>query len=218
MKITKFFIAFALLMTSCTVTEQVVQNQISVNANQTAATNQNTNVQNASTEIVKKDVDYFAHFKPQHREILREWLKSKSNLRPGVEEIDNSMFQEKYKEYFEDNMRFLRETVGENGYQYYSVGDMNHDKKEDFAVLLFDTSKPRDERGGDDFALAIFNAPFKKNQKPSYFEENLRGITNSYIVFDKVSKGYLFLGKFESGVYCATYYPKGKTYFFKDCM
>jgi hypothetical protein len=115
-------------------------------------------------------------------------------------------------------MKFLRETVGEKGYQYYSVGDMNRDGKKDFAILLFDTSKPRDERGADNFALAIFNAPFKKGQKPNYFEEDLRGITNSYIVFDKMTPKYLYLGKFESDVYCATYYPKGKTYFFKDCM
>ncbi len=214
MKIAKFFIALALLMTSCTVNEQVVQNQISVNTNQTLATNQNTNVQNALTEIVKKEIDYLAHFKPQHREVLREWLKSKSYLRPAVEEVDSTYF-ENGKIISEEGLKFLRETVGENGHQFYSVADMNRDGKEDFAVLLFSSRKQDDVNY---FALAIFNAPFKKGQQPSYFEENLRGISNSYIVFDKMIEKHLFLGKFESDFYCITYFPKGKTYYFEDCM
>lgn len=224
MNFAKFFIVFGLLVTSCTVNEEVIQNQISVNANRTVSTNQNTNVQNVSTENNKKDVDYFAHFKPKHREVLREWLKSKTYLRPAVEEIHNGMFQEKnyrdkenYQKNFEGNMKMLREAVGEKGYQYYSVGDMNNDGKEDFAVLLVDARKKWND-DPDYFALAIFNAPFKKSQRPSYYEEGLHGIGNSYIAFDKIIEKYLFLGKFESDVYCATYYPKGKTYYFKDCM
>ncbi|MEP6902319.1 MAG: hypothetical protein ABJA66_11250 [Actinomycetota bacterium] len=220
----RIFIFFALLLNSCAVKNEVVENQISLETNQTVSTNQNTNVQNVSAEITKKDIDYFAHFKPQHREVLREWLKSKKYLRPGIEEIDNRMFQAdsyrnkvKFKEEFADNMKFLRDTVGKNGYQYYSVGDLNYDGKEDFAVLLVDSRK-RSRDDPDFFALAIFNAPFKKGERPSYYEENLYGITNSYLVFDKMIKKHLYLGKFESDVYCATYYPRGKTYYFKDCM
>lgn len=159
-------------------------------------------------------VDYYAHIKPEHREILKNWLETKKYLRPAVEEVDNSMFQEKYKDSFEQNMKTLRDSVGQNGYQYYSVGDMNADGKEDFAVLLTNTRNTEDET--NQYALAIFNAPFNKSV-PAYFEDNLQGITNSYINFDRVSKRHLFLGKFESGVYCATYYPKKKTYYFKDC-
>jgi len=159
----------------------------------------------------RKSVDYFAHIKPEHREVLRGWLKSKPYLRPAVEEIDNSIFSEQYKPYFDENYRVLRETLGDGNYQYYSVGDMNHDKTADFAVLLVDT---RQQNDGDRFALAIFNAPFKS---ANYFEEELHGITNSYIKFNAFDEPYLFLGKFESDYYCATYYPKGKTYYFKDC-
>jgi hypothetical protein len=217
MKIAKSFIVSALLVTACTVNQEAVKNQIGVNTNQTAATNQNTNLQNVATESAKKDIDYFAHFNPQHREVLREWLKSKKYLRPAVEEIDSSYF-ENGKVISEDDLQFLRETVGKDGYQYYSVGDMNHDRQKDFAVLLVDTRKPANKDEPDYFALAIFNAPFKKGQRPNYYEEKLYGISNSYIVFDKMIEKYLFLGKFESDVYCATYYPKGKTYYFKDCI
>jgi hypothetical protein len=207
-------VCFALIMASCAVKEQVVQSQ----SNSTLNTNQNVSVQTPPNANLaeKKTVDYFAHIKLGHREVLREWLKSKPFLRPAVEEIDNSIFEEQYKSDFEGNYKFLRETVGENGYQYYAIGDMNHDGKTDFAVLLVDNRKRKDEV--DYFALAIFNAPFRKGQKPAYYEENLYGISNSYIVYDLMTEKHLYLGKFESDVYCATYYPKGRTYYFKDCL
>ena len=194
------------------------------------AENANQTISNSAAKILQKkkeDVDYFAHLQSAHEEVLREWLKTKTFLRPAVEEVDNSMFdenayseKEKFKENFEGNMKFLRETVGENGYQYYVKGDFNKDGKEDFAVLLVDNRKK--DVDADWFSLAIFNAPFKKGKSPSYYEENLHGITNCYIVFsDQFSEKpgkYLFLGKFESDYYCATYYPKGNTYRFEDCI
>jgi len=116
------------------------------------------------------------------------------------------------------DVKFLRDTVGENGNQYYAVGDMNQDGQTDFAVLLVDTKKPGGHDVTDEFALAIFNGPFRPNAKPAYFEKQLQGISNCYIVFDRMEKDHLFLGKFESDVYCATYYKKGKTYRFEDCL
>ncbi|MDQ4122175.1 MAG: hypothetical protein M3209_12110 [Acidobacteriota bacterium] len=216
-----FLVCFVLLTASCAIKEQIVQSQ----SISTVDANQNANAQNSSNAnlVENKTVDYFAHFKSEHREVLREWLKSKTYLRPAVEEIDNGIFDEKnytdkakFKENFEGNLKFHRETLGEGNYQYYAVGDMNHDKKVDFAVLLVDTRKPKGDV--DHFVLAIFNAPFKPKRQPSYYEENLYGITNSYIKFNAFDEPYLFLGKFESDVYCATYYPKGKTYYFKDCV
>ena len=173
------FVGFVFLTASCALEEQTVQSQVTINSNfnQTVKTNQNVNSPNSNIKSAEtKTVDYFAHIKPEHREVLREWLKSKPFLRPAVEEIDDCMFQEKnyqdkdnFKKNFEGNMKMLRETVGENGYQYCSIGDMNHDGKVDFAVLLVDSSKDTDEF--PDFALAIFNAPFKKVQSPVYFEK-----------------------------------------------
>lgn len=208
------FVVLLAFQVACGQTQSVSNNEQNVGKNNVAENNTNVVV---NTEIPKKVANYFAHLKPEHTEVLQEWLKSKTFLRPAVEEIDNSMFQEKYKDSFEGNMRFLRETVGENGYQYYSKGDFNKDGKEDFAVLLVDNREDK-ETETDKFALAIFNAPFKKGQSPNYFEENLYGITNSYIVYDKIMEKHLYLGKLESDVYCATYYPKGKTYRFEDCQ
>mgnify|MGYP000586647023 CR=1 FL=1 len=214
-------VCFPLVAFSCDSKKQIVDNQ----RNSTTDANQNVNVQNASDAITaeNKTIDYFAHMKPEHREVLREWLKSKPNLRPAVEEIDNGIFQEtnyrdkeKFKENYEANLKFHRETLGEGNYQYYAVGDMNHDKKVDFAVLLVDTQRQLD--GHQYFVLVIFNAQVKSKQKPAYYEKDLFGITNSYIKFNAFDEPYLFLGKFESDVYCATYYPKGKTYYFEDCI
>lgn len=217
-----FLLAFQL---ACGQTQSVSNNG---NQNQNSAensdTNNSVNSNNENTSNIaedkKKEIDYFAHFKPEHKEVLQKWLKTKSFLRPGVEEIDNSMFDEKFKENYEGNMKFLRETVGENGYQYYVKGDLNKNGKEDFAVLLVDNRKK--DGDNDWFSLAIFNSPFKKDNTPNYYEENLHGITNSYIVFSdqfsEKSGKHLFLGKFESDYYCATYFPKGKTYRFEDCL
>lgn len=201
--------ALALLTAACTVKADSVRKQSSLET-----------VRITPTPDDKKEVDYFAHIKPEHREVLRAWLKTKPQLRPAVEEIDNEMFDEaayedkaKFKENYQANMKFLRETVGEN--QYYEVADFNRDGKKDFAVLLH-SSRVKDEVNY--FAIAIFNAPFKTGQRPAHLNENFRGVGNSYIVFDKMIENRLYLGKFESDFYCETFYPKGKTYYSKNCF
>ena len=135
MKSKPYFILLLFLLNACAFNEQTVENQISAGSNRTTAANQNTNaptVSNAAVkeEPVKREVDYFAHLKAEHREVLREWLKSKPFLRPGVEEID-SIYFENGRITSEADLKFLRETVGNNGYQYYAVGDMNRDGKKD---------------------------------------------------------------------------------------
>ncbi len=214
-------IALLLLLPSCSPQDQLVQSTGNSHINVTSTANDEIPFHIKTVD--PKTVDYFAHIRSEHREVLRTWLKKVPYLRPGVEEIDGIMFQEenyqdkvRMKENFEGEMTNLRESVGSHGYQYYAVGDMNHDGKKDFAVLLVDTRKQKD--GNDRFALAIFNAPFKSGQSPAYIEKGLIGISNSYITFDVMEKNHLYLGKFESDVYCATYYTKGKTYYFKDCM
>ncbi len=107
-------------------------------------------------------IDFFAHMKPEHRKVLQQWLKSKPNLRPAVEEIDSYLYQDKGKQSVEENKKYLRDTLGMYGYQYYAVGDMNRDGKLDFAVLLLDTSKH--DGDADHFGLAIFNDRLGRNR------------------------------------------------------
>ena len=99
-----------------------------------------------------------------------------------------------------------------NNDPYYALGDFNRDGKEDFAVLLIDQ---KDKNPG--FAIAIFNAPFRA-RTPNYFERGYRGIGNSYIAYNYIESRRLFLGKYESDVYCVTFYPGGRKYIFRDCL
>jgi hypothetical protein len=78
-------------------------------------------------QAVKPKRDYFAHLKPEHRVVLKSWLKGKPYLRPATEEADS---------FYKDNRTAISESIGKRVNQYYSVGDFNGDGKEDFAVLL----------------------------------------------------------------------------------
>ena len=135
---------FAFLLTSCAVNEQAVESQNNSirGLDQIVGASRNSNSDDTNTRTAEtKPVDHFAHLRPEHREVLQQWLKSRPFLRPAVEEIDSFVYQLESKSDFEGNMKFVRDTVGENGHQYYSVGDMNHDGSQDFAVLLADSRK-----------------------------------------------------------------------------
>ena len=203
MKLKIFFPICLLLTISCSTNYKNIES---------AKTNVSTINENSAAELKKKEkVDYFSHLKPKHQKVLKEYVKNKNYLRPAKEEVDSGIYS--------DSPKWVRETVGENGNQYYAVGDMNQDGREDFAVLLVDTREVKEDEGGYDFfVLAIFNSPFRENQKPNYLEEKLVGYSNSYIEYGKMTEKHLFLGKFESDVYCASYYPKKKTYYSKGCL
>jgi len=89
----KTIVIFAFLVGSCAVNEPVVQSQ-SANNSQLSRTTEIA--QQPSDGIISNsnEVDYFAHLHPKHREVLRDWLTTKKNLRPAVEEIDKRIFQE----------------------------------------------------------------------------------------------------------------------------
>ncbi|MGI8668689.1 MAG: hypothetical protein ACR2J3_02450 [Aridibacter sp.] len=204
------FCVFVFAQISCSQNQNVSKSKI-----ENVANVKQSNLNSVESIKEKNDIDYFAHFEPKHKEVMKEWLKKKPFLRPATEQIDSYVYQIKDKENFEGNLKSIREYIGEKGTQYYSIGDFNQDGKDDFAVILFDSRSKEDDIKT---ALAIYNAPFKKGQSPAYFEENLDRVSNLYITYDKMSPKHLYLGVFESDVYCATYYPKGNTYTFKDCM
>ena len=211
MKIILLFLV--LVLAACGANVQIANTQNVTNTN----SDQEVAAQPTPTPTTEsKPVDYFAHMRPEHRKVLQQWLRTKPNLRPAVEEIDSYLFNQKDGQSIEESKESLSETIGNDGNQYYAVGDMNRDGKQDFAVLLIDTSKKNGD--SDVFGLAIFNAPFSPGSAPAYYENKLQSSSSSYISFDGPNaKNRLFLGKIESDMICATYYPKGRTYFFKDC-
>ena len=155
-------------------------------------------------QAAKPKRDYFTHLKPEHRAVLKSWLKGKPYLRPATEEADSV---------YKDNRPAISEGIGKRVNQYYSVGDFNGDGKEDFAVLLADR-----RYAGDGFALAVFNGKLSRGRAPAYYEEKFDYISNSYLVFNGVIKGRLFLGVFEGDWYCMTLIPNRKGgYTYQDC-
>ncbi len=181
-------VALAFLSASCVSRGQITQNQVSLNANNPATVER----------------DYYSHMRPEHRAILRTWLEQRSWLRPAVEDVDSI---------YKDNPELIRREIRKSVHQYYSVGDFNSDRNEDFAVLLID-NRHADISG---FTLAVFNGAFRGNQSPAYYEENFDGISNSYIVYDGMVENRLYLGVFESDYYCMTLIPQGEGYTYEDC-
>lgn len=200
LKATLFIVLLAFQL-ACGQTQSVLDNN-----------NQNKNVNQMNlTALVnviqeeKKEINYFAHLKPQHREVLQEWLKDKLYLRPAVEEIDSSLDKSEL------------ESIHKKGWtQFYTAADINKDGREDFAVLLVDETKK------NKFALAIFNGSLSKGQLPNYFTEDLNGISDSFIRYENESDGYfssdsyLLLSGKERG--CAGFIPKKKVYEAVVCL
>lgn len=182
------------------------QTQIVSDNNQNKSEEVNRVISNSTVNTVeerKKDVDYFAGFKPEHKEVLEEFLKTKPYLRPAVEEVDSIL-----------DKSALNDVHKNSQTQFYTAGDFNQDKKEDFAVLLINTQSKKDE---ERFAVAIFNGDFKKEQKPNYFEDTLQGFSNCFLDFNNMTEKRLYLGVYEGDRYCITYIPRGNGYKYKDC-
>jgi hypothetical protein len=182
------------------------QTQTVSNENNNKKNAANTNQANITsvvdeTEVQKKEVDYFAHLKPEHKEVLQEWLKKRPYLRPAIEEIDSTLGKSELEDVHKNSRT-----------QFYTIADINKDGKEDFAVLLIDTERK------NKFAIAIFNGKFSKGQVPNHFEENLNRISDSHIEYVKEkdsdnyfsSNSFLLLSDKERG--CAGFVPKNKVY------
>lgn len=198
-----FIIVLLSVQFACGQTQSVLENS---NQNKTENVNQtNSNSVGNTVEEKKKEVDYFAHLKPEHKEVLQEWLKTRPYLRPAVEEIDSTLDKGE-----------LQDIRKNSRTQFYTVADINKDGKEDFAVLLVDTEKE------NKFAIAIFNGKLSKEQMPNHFEENLTGISESYIEYVNErddyfsSNSFLLLSGKKRG--CGGYIPKKKVYKAVVCM
>src|SRR5688572_8685099 len=91
------------------------------------------------------------HLSVQHAEVVNRWLAGKPALRLAtVADCLNK-----------DGLAATREQNGKNYHPYYAVGDFNHDKRADFAVVLVNKRKKKDK-----FAVAIFNGAIGKNTVP----------------------------------------------------
>jgi hypothetical protein len=141
-----------------------------------------------------------SHLQARHREVMKGWLARKPNLR--LANIADCTDKE--------GLAATREHFGKNHHPYYTAGDFNKDKREDFAVVLIDKlAKKKDSS----FAIAIFNGPLSKDSVPAFF---LEGADMSYSGL--LASGYgILAGPFQSDD-CVILSPRGKRYVMKDCL
>ena len=146
--------------------------------------------------------DFASLMRPQHRAIVRRWLRREKGLRPATEiDVANK-----------EDLRRQREIGGKDYHPFYAVGDFNGDQREDFAIILV-TGRGRYQHINA-FAVAVFNGPFRQGRKisPSFLEE---GFDNSDWLFYK-SGGNLLVGPPESDN-CFILQPRGRRYVILDC-
>lgn len=141
--------------------------------------------------------------KAAHRDVIAKWLASKpalAGLRVGTDRDCR-------------NKSGLAEERKENrNYQpYYAVGDFNHDRNEDFAVVFVNDRKRRNK-----FSMAIFNGPFTSTSLPAYFVDN-SDLSMVGFSWDQGEQNYLLQGEFQSD-FCWLFKPRGKTYKVEDCL
>lgn len=139
-----------------------------------------------------------APLRSQHREVVERWLAGKPNLRLAT--LADCLNK--------DGLAATREQFGKNHHPYYVVGDFNRDNQEDFAVVLIDKRKTK-----DNFAIAIFNGPSNKRNIPAFFEEGWDLSDGGLIK----GGGGILAGPFESDN-CVILRPRRKGYTVVDCI
>ena len=85
----------------------------------------------------------FAHLQAEHQTAVKNYIGAKTNLRPAqISDCKNKF-----------GLDSLRQSAGKTAHPYYAAQDFNQDKIQDFAVVLYDSSKKIDAR----FMILIFN-------------------------------------------------------------
>lgn len=119
------------------------------------------------------------------REVLQKWLKLNSFYRLAVEsDCANKA-----------GLKATRDYWGALYYPYYKSGEFNNDGNDDFAVVLIDTRKRK-----DNFAVAIFhgNAKGAFTAKPFYISKGFE-LSSGGLFYNGYGRGgRLFAGSFES--------------------
>ena len=85
----------------------------------------------------------FAHLKAEHAVAVKNYIGTKTNLRPAQMSDCKNKF----------GLDSLRQSAGKSAHPYYAANDFNQDKIADFAVVLIDSNRQADPR----FTILIFN-------------------------------------------------------------
>lgn len=153
--------------------------------------------------LVRGQRDSASHLRAEHRVVVEEWFKLRSDLRLALI-ADNAN---------SEGLAATRKERGRNYHPYYAVGDFNGDGREDFAVAL--VKKKRSEWP---FLFAIFNGPSAKATKPSFIiDADLRDGGIMYNPQARARDGRLLFGTFQSDN-CVIVRPRGRTYLTRACL
>lgn len=131
-----------------------------------------------STATAAQSDAEFSLLAAKHAEIVEKWLKTNSQWRIATD-----------KDYDRANLKYARQEKGKSFQPFYVAGDFNRDGSEDFAVIV--RRKNRKNR----FAAVVFNAPFGKNGKHTFFYDVLQA--DDMVIYNRENKT-LYLAPFAS--------------------
>jgi hypothetical protein len=144
-----------------------------------------------------------AYLRPEHRAIVQEWLKLRSDLRLATD-ADNTN---------KEGLAGTRKDRGRNYQPYYVVGDFNGDRKEDFAVAMVKKKKSQWP-----FVFAVFNGPTARATKPTFSVD--ADLSDGGIFYNPQNPPRSFrlaFGTFESDN-CVIVVPRRQSYVTKPCL
>ena len=161
-----------------------------------AAVTPETAAKKSPNDAAESD-DEIRHLEPFDFTVIKDWLKTRPNLRV-LREAD----------YGAKRLTALRELeANPKIHPFYITGDFNRDGTREFAVMLV-SRKNRNAR-----AVAVFDTPpvtREKNIKPTFFLGDIKDAGGNLILHAE-DEGGIYVGESgtDSGFYLA---PTGKTY------
>jgi hypothetical protein len=137
------------------------------------------------------------------QEILQAWLAKHPTYRLATDEDCDCA----------DDIKQMKAGFGGNWkpvadyHPYVATGDFNSDGVQDFAVVVIDQSKPK-----DNFVLVVFNGPFpSRTVSPAFMKSGLDLAGQGLFYGPPRPKPYrLVQGRFESEAWVLM--PRGRTY------
>lgn len=148
-----------------------------------------------------------ADLKPAHAAALEEFLSENKQY----EFLSSKVIDADY-------LSYMRETFGKNFEPYYQVGDFNHDKFTDFAIIVSRKGE-RKESGATseehkyDYPLAVVIFNGDKNGKfKKVFHEDLEAPLVSFLNVEGSKKRTLYFGVFETDAHTRMFTSAGKGY------